>query len=82
MWNVLEILALRQPTAFDLRLLITVIKIIHELERIGDKAEKVAQMAIKLATPQNKFPHHELEHLAGVVKSMLHDALDTFARMN
>jgi phosphate transport system protein len=77
----MEILALRQPTAFDLRLLITVIKIIHELERIGDKAEKVAQMAIKPATPQNKFPHHELEHMAGVVRSMLHDALDTFARM-
>ena len=77
----MEILALRQPTAFDLRLLITVIKIIHELERIGDKAEKVAQMAIKLVTPQNKFPHHELEHMAGVLRSMLHDALDTFARM-
>jgi phosphate transport system protein len=76
-----QILALRQPTAFDLRLLITVIKIIHELERIGDKAEKVAQMAIKLVTPQNKFPHHELEHMAGVLRSMLHDALDTFARM-
>ena len=76
-----EILALRQPTAFDLRLLITVLKIIHELERIGDKAEKVANMSIKLATPQNKFPHHELEHMAGLVKGMLHDALDAFARM-
>jgi len=76
-----QILALRQPTAFDLRMLITVIKIIHELERIGDKAEKVANMSIKLATPQNKFPHHELEHMAGLVKGMLHDALDAFARM-
>ena len=76
-----QILALRQPAAFDLRLLITVIKIIHEIERIGDKAESVAKMAIKLATPQNKFPHHELEHMAGLVKGMLHDALDAFARM-
>ncbi len=76
-----KILALRQPTAFDLRLLITVLKIIHELERIGDKAEKVAQMAIKLATPQNKFPHHELEHMTALVRNMLHDALDAFARI-
>ena len=77
-----QILALRQPTAFDLRLLITVIKIIHEIERIGDKAECVAEMAIKLAGVQNnKFPHHELEHMAGLVKGMLHDALDAFARM-
>jgi phosphate transport system protein len=79
-----QILALRQPTAFDLRLLITVIKIIHEIERIGDKAERVAEMAIKLAgvLNQNKFPHYELEHMAELVKGMLHDALDAFARMS
>ena len=76
-----QILALRQPTAFDLRLLITVIKIIHEIERVGDKAERVAEMAIQLAGVQNKFPHHELEHMAGLVKGMMHDALDAFARM-
>ena len=76
-----QILALRQPTAFDLRLLITVIKIIHEIERIGDKAENVAEIAIKLSTPHNKFPNHDLEHMAGLVKGMLHDALDAFARM-
>ncbi|MDD5319700.1 MAG: phosphate signaling complex protein PhoU [Methylococcales bacterium] len=78
-----QILALRQPTAFDLRLLITVIKVIHEIERVGDKAERVAEMAIKLAgvPSQNKFPHYELEHMAELVKGMLHDALDAFARM-
>jgi len=76
-----QILALRQPTAFDLRLLIAVIKIIHEIERIGDKAERVAEMAIKLSGTQTKFPHHELEHMATLVKEMLHDALNAFARM-
>ncbi len=78
-----QILALRQPTAFDLRLLITVIKVIHEIERVGDKAERVAEMAIKLAgvPSQNNFPHYELEHMAELVKGMLHDALDAFARM-
>ena len=76
-----QILALRQPTAFDLRLLIAVIKIIHEIERVGDKAERIAEMAIKLAGVESKFPHHELEHMAELVKGMLHDALDAFARM-
>ena len=77
-----EILALRQPTAFDLRLLITVLKIIHEIERIGHKAERVAEMAIKLADVESKFPHYDLEHMAELVKGMLHDALDAFARIN
>jgi phosphate transport system protein len=76
-----RILAMRQPTAFDLRLLLTVIKIIHEIERAGDKAERIAEMAIQLVGVESKFPHHELENMAKVVKKMLHDALDVFARM-
>jgi phosphate transport system protein len=79
-----QILARRQPTAFDLRLLISVIKIIHEVERVGDKAERVAEMAIKLAGVngvKNTSNHYELEHMAELVKGMLHDALDSFARM-
>lgn len=77
-----QIMALRQPTAFDLRLLITVIKVIHEIERVGDKAERIAEMAIQLAGVESKFPHHELEHMAELVKGMMHDALDSFARMS
>ena len=76
-----QILALRQPTAYDLRLLITVIKIIHEIERVGDKAERIAEMAIKQAGSEAKISHYELEHMAILVKGMLHDALDAFARM-
>ena len=57
------------------------LKIIHEIERVGDKAERVAEMAIQLAGVESKFPHHELEHMAELVKGMLHDALDAFARM-
>jgi phosphate transport system protein len=78
----MQILAMRQPTAFDLRLLITVIKTIHDIERIGDKAERIAEMAIKLAGSESKYPHYELEHISGLVKGMVHDALDAFARMS
>ena len=77
-----QIMALRQPTAFDLRLLITVLRMIHEIERVGDKAERIAEMAIRLAGSASRFPHHELEHMAELVKEMLHDALDAFARMS
>ena len=77
-----QILALRQPTAFDLRLLITVLRVIHEIERVGDKAERIAEMAIKLTGAESKFPHYELEHMSEIVKGMLHDALDAFARMS
>jgi len=77
-----EILARRQPTAFDLRLIMSVIKIVHELERMGDKAERVSEMAIKLGSSNNAVAYYEIEHMAELVKGMLHDALDAFARLD
>jgi phosphate transport system protein len=78
-----EILALRQPAAFDLRLLLTVIKVINELEVVGDLAERIARMAIHVSDNEGKKNQFfELQHMADLVKNMLHDALDAFARMN
>lgn len=78
-----QILALRQPAAFDLRLLLTVIKIINELEIIGDLAERIAKMAIQISDADGKKDqYHELQHMSDLVKDMLHGALDAFARMN
>jgi phosphate transport system protein len=80
----MQILALRQPAAFDLRLLITIIKVVNDLERVGDMAERIAEMAIQLSsTDNNKHDqYYELEHMAQLVQEMLHGALDVFARMN
>jgi len=79
----MQILALRQPAAFDLRLLITVIKVINELERLGDMAERIAQMAIRLTDSDGKVDqYYELQHMGAIVREMLHDALDAFARMS
>lgn len=79
----MQILALRQPAAFDLRLIVTVIKVINELERVGDLAEKVAQMAIRLSDADGKVDqYYELQHMADMVKVMLHGALDAFARLS
>ncbi|MBK8816912.1 MAG: phosphate signaling complex protein PhoU [Methylococcaceae bacterium] len=78
-----QIMALRQPTAFDLRLLLAVLKIINELERVGDLAEYIAKMAIYISDIEGSKndPYYEIKHMADLVKDMLHDALDAFARM-
>ena len=76
------VLARRQPTASDLRLVIAIIKTVNDLERVGDEAEKIAKMAIRLAEadrPRNAY--RELDNMAGTVRGMLHDALDGFVRM-
>lgn len=77
------LIAKRQPTASDLRLVVAVIKIITDLERIGDEAEDIAKYASKLATkPAITGMHSELSHLCKLVLGMLHEALDAFARMD
>jgi len=76
-----EIMAKRQPAAFDLRMLIATIKIITDLERIGDEAARIAKMTMRLESGdyyQDKY--YEIEHLLELVKEMLNGALDAYAR--
>jgi phosphate transport system protein len=77
------IIARRQPTASDLRMLLTVIKTITDLERIGDEATKVARMA-KLVYEADRIvaPRFtEIKHMTAIVLDMLRKALDGFARL-
>ncbi len=79
----IQCLARRQPAAGDLRLLIAVIKTITDLERIGDQAEKVARIAIKLADEdQPRNGYSEIQNMSRLVREILHGALDAFARMD
>ena len=78
-----HIIARRQPTAGDLRMLMTVVKMITDLERIGDEAEKIARMA-RMIHEANRahLPRIELAHMAEVAVAMLRKALDAFARLD
>jgi len=76
-----QVLARRQPAAGDLRLVVTVIKTITDLERIGDEVGKVAKMTTHLAELDSSTDHAiDIAHMGDHVRQMLHDALDAFAR--
>ncbi len=76
------ILARRHPTASDLRLVLAIIKTVNDLERIGDEAEKIARMAVRLADlDRPRGNYQELEAMGETVRAMLHEALDGFARL-
>ncbi len=78
------IIARRQPTAGDLRMIMTVLKTITDLERIGDEAAKIARMA-KLVNSSDRLQQprfNEIRRMAGIAAEMLHKSLDAFARLD
>jgi len=81
---VAEIIARRQPTASDLRLVLAVSKIVRDLERAGDEANKVAQMA-QQASESPRFSSVgavEVRSIGERVARMLSDSLTAFARLD
>jgi phosphate transport system protein len=78
-----RIIARRQPTASDLRLIMAIIKTITDLERIGDEAEKIGYLASRLALEERPVDRYRaLRHIGDLVGSMLHQSLDAFARLD
>jgi len=74
------LIARRAPVAGDLRLVIGVIKVVTDLERMGDEAVRIARMATRLSARTSGGTVNELRHLGPRVQSMLRAALDAFAR--
>jgi phosphate transport system protein len=78
-----HIIARRQPAASDLRLIMAVIKTITDLERVGDEAEKIARMAVRLAAEERpKDSYIQVQAMGNHVRAMVRDTLDAFARLD
>ena len=79
-----SIIARRQPTARDLRLLIAISKTTANLERVGDEANKIARMAISIinAGSARSLPTLDLRVAADLASGLLRKALDAFARLD
>lgn len=79
----IELLALHQPMASDLRLLVTVLKINSDLERIGDHAVNIAEAAVRLQQSTEKPPRPvELDEMSRISRGMLRQALDALVHRN
>ncbi|GAA6204120.1 MULTISPECIES: phosphate signaling complex protein PhoU [Thalassotalea] len=77
-----RIIAKRQPAAGDLRLIMAIVKTIADLERIGDEAQKIAQVALESLTKDHKELLLNLDNLGRRVLEYLQLTLDAFTRMD
>jgi phosphate transport system protein len=79
-----QIIARRQPTAVDLRVVMTVTKVVNELERIGDEIKKVAYKSagVRGSEQLTRLRYHDVVRMATGAQQMLRKALDAFARLD
>ncbi|HVB79521.1 MAG TPA: phosphate signaling complex protein PhoU [Candidatus Binataceae bacterium] len=75
-----QLLALHQPAASDLRFITTGLKITTDLERIGDNAVNICERALELNEEPQLKPYLDLPRMAAAAQSMLKDSLDAFVR--
>jgi phosphate transport system protein len=82
----INLVALRQPLAGDLRLIMSIYKTVTDLERIGDEAERIARMVVHIydssVSPPNTRLYRDVETMAELALDMLHGALDGLARLD
>lgn len=76
----LELLALRQPAARDLRFITLALKIVTDLERIGDQCANIAKRARELNEESPLKPYIDIPRMANWAGTMVKEALDSFVR--
>jgi len=76
----LELLALRQPTARDLRFITIALKLVTDLERIGDQCTNIARRARELNEEPPLKPYIDIPRMAHWAEVMVKEALDSFVR--
>ena len=76
----INLLALQQPMARDLRMLTSALRIANDLERVGDHAVNIAQSAERLTQSRPIAPEPEIIEMARLARDMLSDALEAFIR--
>jgi phosphate transport system protein len=74
----LKLLALRQPMGADLRFITSAMKIVTDLERMGDQAVNIAERAISLNQEPQLKPYMDIPRMAEITQSMVKDVLDAF----
>jgi phosphate transport system protein len=78
----LKLLALRQPMAADLRFITSAMKIVTDLERMGDQAVNIAERAISLNQEPQLKPYIDIPKMAEITQSMVKDVLDAFVNQD
>ncbi|MBS4535428.1 phosphate signaling complex protein PhoU [Clostridium sp. D2Q-14] len=76
----IELIALQQPKAKDLREISTILKIITDLERIGDNGVNIAKITKRLSNEIYIKPLIDIPHMANISKEMLRKSLDSFVK--
>lgn len=78
----LEVLAKQGPVAKDLRLILSIIKINTDLERMGDQCVNIAHIGREVLERSSNISFQDIEQMATTVKKMVKAALDSFVKMN
>jgi phosphate transport system protein len=74
----LKLLALRQPMTVNFRFITSAMKIIADLERMGDQAVKISERAISLIQEPQLIPYIDIPKMAEIAQSMVKDVLNAF----
>lgn len=78
----IQLIALHQPVAVELRFLTTAMKVNHNIERIADKSVAIAKRSIELSAHPPVKPFVDLPYVAQVIQGMVKDAIDAFVNRN